>query len=258
MWQKIVTKAKISAKFENDILHVKQPKLITSPVKKDDELAAKEAENTPEAKRQTTTSPDEFSKQDNADTSTPAKEEPKNNSPQINEQTEAKSLAEQKLPADGSSSSSRSFSESESESTQELEMFVPSSELVQEQHSDTIHLNLPVNKGRLDRTSGKGFTRNFLLQKNVTKAKSEQSLKREFFMLNSQKYHSAGEKDNELEATGAENTPAKGKPKNNSSKTGEKTEAKSHGEKSPADESSSSSSSYDNLNHHPIYDFSFF
>ncbi|KAM3398027.1 hypothetical protein P3S68_001541 [Capsicum galapagoense] len=143
MWQKIVTKAKISAKFENDILHVKQPKLITSPVKKDDELAAKEAENTPEAKKQTTTSPDEFSKQDNADTSTPAKEEPKNNSPKINEQTEAKSLAEQKLPADGSSSSSRSFSESESESTQELEMFVPSSELVQEQHSDTIHLNLP-------------------------------------------------------------------------------------------------------------------
>lgn len=64
-------------------------------------------------------------------------------------------------------------------------------------------------------------------------------------MLNSQKYHSAGEKDNELAATGAENTPAKGKPKNNSSKTGEKTEAKSHGEKSPADESSSSSSSYD-------------
>ncbi|MCE3216164.1 hypothetical protein HAX54_005184 [Datura stramonium] len=110
-------KGKISAKFENGVLHVKQPKLITSPVKKDKELAAKEAENTPAAKRQKTTLRDEFSKQDNADINTPAKEEPKNNSTKTSEQTEAKSLGGKKLPADESSSSSSYYSESESEST---------------------------------------------------------------------------------------------------------------------------------------------
>ncbi|KAJ8574420.1 hypothetical protein K7X08_026225 [Anisodus acutangulus] len=113
-------KSKISAKFENGILHVKQPKLITSSVKRDKELAAREAENTPAAKRQKTTLRDEFTKQDNTD-NTPAKgsakEEQRNNSPKTSEQTESKSLAEKKLPADESSSSSSSYSESESEST---------------------------------------------------------------------------------------------------------------------------------------------
>ncbi|MCE3216773.1 hypothetical protein HAX54_007989 [Datura stramonium] len=110
-------KSKISAKFENGILHVKQPKLVASPVKTDNELAAKSAENTPEAKRQTTALQDEFSKQDNADTNTPAKEEPKNHSPKTSEQTEAKNLAEKILPSDGSSSSSSSESESTDDET---------------------------------------------------------------------------------------------------------------------------------------------
>ncbi|KAJ8529100.1 hypothetical protein K7X08_035935 [Anisodus acutangulus] len=96
-------KGKISAKFENGILHVKQPKLITSSVKKENEFAAKEAENSPAAKRQKTTLRDEFTKQDN--------------NLKTSEQTEAKTLAEKKLPADESSSSSSSDSESETEST---------------------------------------------------------------------------------------------------------------------------------------------
>lgn len=112
--------SKISAKFENGILHVKQPKLIASSVK-DKELAATGAENTPAAKRQKTSLRDEFGKQDNADINTPAKgpakEETKNNSPKTSEQTEAKSRAKKKLPADESSSSSSSDSKSESEST---------------------------------------------------------------------------------------------------------------------------------------------
>ncbi|KAK4339183.1 hypothetical protein RND71_040645 [Anisodus tanguticus] len=92
-----------SAKFENGILHVKQPKLITSSVKKENEFAAKEAENSPAAKRQKTTLRDEFTKQDN--------------NLKTSEQTEAKTLAEKKLPADESSSSSSSDSESETELT---------------------------------------------------------------------------------------------------------------------------------------------
>ncbi|XP_059278136.1 inactive protein RESTRICTED TEV MOVEMENT 2-like [Lycium ferocissimum] len=109
--------SKISAKFENGTLHIKQPKLITSSVKKDKELAATEAENSPAAKRQKTSLRDEFSKQENADINTPAKEELKNSSTKTSEQTEAKNLAGKKLPADESSSSSSSCSESESEST---------------------------------------------------------------------------------------------------------------------------------------------
>ncbi|KAM3324284.1 inactive protein RESTRICTED TEV MOVEMENT 2-like [Capsicum chacoense] len=109
-------KSKISAKFENGILRVQQPK-IASLANKDKELAARGAENTPAAKRQKTSLRDEFSKQDNAGINTPAKEEPKKASPKIGEQTEAKSVAENKLPADKSSSSSSSSSESESEST---------------------------------------------------------------------------------------------------------------------------------------------
>ncbi|OIT08027.1 hypothetical protein A4A49_63274, partial [Nicotiana attenuata] len=59
--------------FENGILHVKQPKLITSTLKNDKELPASEAENTP-AKRQKTSLRDEFTKQDNADINNSAKE----------------------------------------------------------------------------------------------------------------------------------------------------------------------------------------
>ncbi|XP_055815307.1 inactive protein RESTRICTED TEV MOVEMENT 2-like [Solanum dulcamara] len=114
-------RSKISAKFENGILYVKQPKLTTtSSVKKDKELSATLAENTPAAKRKKTTLRDEFSKQDNADIDTPAKEEPKKTSPKTSEQTEAKSLAEKKLTSDesnSSSSSSSSSSESDIEST---------------------------------------------------------------------------------------------------------------------------------------------
>ncbi|XP_015159445.1 inactive protein RESTRICTED TEV MOVEMENT 2-like [Solanum tuberosum] len=111
-------RSKISAKFENGILHVKQPKLKTT-VEKEKELSATLVENTPAAKRQKTTLRDEFGKQDNADIDTPAKEEPKETSPKTSEQTEAKSLVEKKLPSHDSSSSSSSShsSESESEST---------------------------------------------------------------------------------------------------------------------------------------------
>ncbi|XP_004228876.1 inactive protein RESTRICTED TEV MOVEMENT 2-like [Solanum lycopersicum] len=105
-------RSKISAKFENGILHVKQPKLIPK-VEKEKELSATLAENTPAAKRQKTTLRDEFGKQDNADVDTPAKEEPKETSPKTSEQTE-----EKKLPShDSSSSSSSHSSESDSEST---------------------------------------------------------------------------------------------------------------------------------------------
>lgn len=107
-------RTKISAKFENGILHVRQPKLITSSVKKDKEMSSTLAENAPAAKRQKTTLRDEFRKQDNADIDTPAKEEPKKTSPEILEQKEDKSLAE---PSDESSSSSSSSTESESESS---------------------------------------------------------------------------------------------------------------------------------------------
>ncbi|XP_015159450.1 inactive protein RESTRICTED TEV MOVEMENT 2-like isoform X1 [Solanum tuberosum] len=99
-------RSKISAKLENGILHVKQPKMITSPVKKDNKLTATLAENTPAANSQTTTLRDEFSKQDNAGTDTSSKEEPKTNSPKNSEQTEAKS-----------SSSSSSYSESTDDET---------------------------------------------------------------------------------------------------------------------------------------------
>ncbi|XP_004228875.1 uncharacterized protein [Solanum lycopersicum] len=93
-------RSKISAKLENGILHVIQPKMITSSEKKDNKLIATLAENTPAANRQTTTLRDEFSKQDNAGTNTCSKEEPKTNSPKNSEQTEGKS-----------SSSSSSYSE---------------------------------------------------------------------------------------------------------------------------------------------------
>ncbi|XP_016452953.1 uncharacterized protein LOC107777447 [Nicotiana tabacum] len=109
-------KSKISAKFENGILHVKQPKLITSTLKKDKELPASEAENTT-AKRQKTSLREEFTKQDNADINNPAKEpakeEQNSTSPKTSEQTEARNLGEKSL-ADKSSSSS-SYSESESD-----------------------------------------------------------------------------------------------------------------------------------------------
>ncbi|XP_016514235.2 uncharacterized protein LOC107831036 [Nicotiana tabacum] len=121
-------KSKISAKFENGILHVKQPKLITSTLKKDKELPASEAENTP-AKRQKTSLRDELTKQDNADINNPAKEpakeeqnnpakepakeEQNNTSPKTSEQTEGRNIGEKSL-ADKSSSSS-SYSESESD-----------------------------------------------------------------------------------------------------------------------------------------------
>ncbi|XP_060201033.1 inactive protein RESTRICTED TEV MOVEMENT 2-like [Lycium barbarum] len=113
-------KSKITAKFENGILHVKQPELITSSVKKDKDLAATGADNKPSAKRQKTTLRDEFAKQDNTENTAakrPAKEEPKNNSPKITEQTESKSPTEKKLPSHERSSSSSSYTESECEST---------------------------------------------------------------------------------------------------------------------------------------------
>ncbi|XP_016505772.1 uncharacterized protein LOC107823596 [Nicotiana tabacum] len=101
-------KSKISAKFENGVLHVKQPKLITSAVKKDTELPAIEAESNP-AKRHKTSLRDEFTKQDNAD-NTPAKQERNYTSTKTSEQTQAKNLPE-KSSTDKSSSSS-SYSES--------------------------------------------------------------------------------------------------------------------------------------------------
>ncbi|XP_055815306.1 inactive protein RESTRICTED TEV MOVEMENT 2-like [Solanum dulcamara] len=97
---------KISAKLENGILHVKQPRMITSPTIKDNELPTTLDENTPAAKIQTTTLRDEFSKQDNADINTPSKEEPK--------ETE---LHSERTPADKSSSSSSSYSESTDDET---------------------------------------------------------------------------------------------------------------------------------------------
>nr|XP_009628084.1 uncharacterized protein LOC104118527 [Nicotiana tomentosiformis] len=106
-------KSNISAKFENGVLHVKQPKLITSAaVKRDKELPAAEAESTP-AKRHKTSLRDEFTKQDNADNTPakePAKEERNYTSTKTNEQTEIKNLPE-KSSTDKSSSSS-SYSES--------------------------------------------------------------------------------------------------------------------------------------------------
>ncbi|TMW84440.1 hypothetical protein EJD97_025195 [Solanum chilense] len=96
-------RSKISAKLENGILHVIQPKMKTSSEKKDNKLIATLAENTPAANRQTTTLRDEFSKQDNAGTNTCSKEEPKTKN---SEQTEGKS-----------SSSGSSYSESTDDET---------------------------------------------------------------------------------------------------------------------------------------------
>ncbi|XP_070044119.1 protein RESTRICTED TEV MOVEMENT 2-like isoform X2 [Nicotiana tomentosiformis] len=107
-------KNKISAKFENCILYVKQPKLITSAEKKDKELPTpdtqqpkKPADHAQQAQKKDDEQPksQELPKQANADNAAakePEKEEPKITSPETNEQTtEAKDLPE-KTPAEKS------------------------------------------------------------------------------------------------------------------------------------------------------------
>ncbi|OIT38614.1 PREDICTED: protein RESTRICTED TEV MOVEMENT 2-like [Nicotiana attenuata] len=101
-------KTKISAKFENGILYVKQPKLITSAEKKDKELPTPDTqqpkkpadhEQQAQKKDEEQAKSQELANADNAPAKEPEKEEPK---PKTNEQTtEAKDLPG-KAPAEKS------------------------------------------------------------------------------------------------------------------------------------------------------------